>query len=37
MTLEGEYVPSKAQWVRDQVAQYEATDGLFAITLQCTY
>ena len=25
MTLEGTYVPSKQQWVRDQVAEYEAS------------
>jgi deazaflavin-dependent oxidoreductase (nitroreductase family) len=36
MTLEGEYVPSKAQWVRDQVEQYEATDGAEANTLPNT-
>ena len=36
MTLHGEYVPSKAQWVRDQVAQYEATDGREANTLPGT-
>ena len=36
MTLEGEYVPSKAQWVRDQVARYEATDGREAFTLPGT-
>ncbi len=34
MTLVGEYVPSKAQWVRDQVAQFEATDGQEANTLR---
>ncbi|MEO5653750.1 MAG: nitroreductase family deazaflavin-dependent oxidoreductase [Marmoricola sp.] len=34
MTLQGEYVPSKAQWVRDQVAQFEATDGAEANTLR---
>jgi deazaflavin-dependent oxidoreductase (nitroreductase family) len=34
MTLQGEYVPSKAQWVRDQVAAYEATDGQEASTLR---
>ena len=34
MTLVGEYVPSKAQWVRDQVAQFEATDGREANTLR---
>jgi len=27
MTLQGEYAPSKAKWVRDQVAAYEASDG----------
>ncbi|MGO9053712.1 MAG: nitroreductase family deazaflavin-dependent oxidoreductase [Streptosporangiaceae bacterium] len=27
MTLEGEYVPSTAKWVRDQVAEYEASGG----------
>src|SRR6478672_6070358 len=36
MTLQGEYVPSTAQWVRDQVAQYEATDGREANTLPGT-
>jgi deazaflavin-dependent oxidoreductase (nitroreductase family) len=36
MTLEGEYVPSKAQWVRDQVAKYEETDGREANTLPNT-
>ena len=34
MTLVGEYVPSKAQWVRDQVAKFEATDGQEANTLR---
>jgi len=34
MTLRGEYVPSKAQWVREQVATYEATDGAEANTLR---
>ena len=33
MTIQGEYVPSKQQWVRDQVATYEATDGREASTL----
>lgn len=33
MTLHGEYVPSKAQWVRDQVAAFEASDGAEANTL----
>jgi deazaflavin-dependent oxidoreductase (nitroreductase family) len=36
MTLHGEYVPSKAQWVRDQVEKYEATDGAEANTLRDT-
>ena len=27
MTLEGEYEPSKQEWVREQVATYEATGG----------
>ena len=34
MTLHGEYVPSKAQWVRDQVATFEATGGAEANTLR---
>jgi deazaflavin-dependent oxidoreductase (nitroreductase family) len=34
MTLQGEYVPSKADWVRDQVAAFEASDGAEANTLQ---
>ncbi|MGA3155272.1 MAG: nitroreductase family deazaflavin-dependent oxidoreductase [Streptosporangiaceae bacterium] len=33
MTLEGEYVPSTAKWVRDQVAEYEASGGQRANTL----
>ena len=33
MTLEGEYVPSPWQWVRDQVATYERTGGREANTL----
>ena len=36
MTLDGEYEPSPEQWVRDQVATYEATDGLEANTLMDT-
>ena len=36
MTLQGEYVPSKAKWVRDQVEQFEATDGAEANTLPGT-
>jgi deazaflavin-dependent oxidoreductase (nitroreductase family) len=34
MTLEGDYVPSSQQWVRDQVAAYEASGGTEANTLQ---
>ncbi len=34
MALVGEYVPSKAQWVRDQVAAFEASDGREANTLR---
>jgi len=34
MTLEGEYEPSKAQWVREQVEKYEATDGREANVLR---
>jgi F420H(2)-dependent quinone reductase len=33
MTLEGEYEPSPSGWVRDQVAQYEASGGTEANTL----
>src|SRR4029079_11653431 len=36
MTLQGEYVPSKQQWVRDQVAEFEASDGQRANTLRDT-
>ena len=36
MTLQGEYVPSKAQWVRDQVERFEASDGAEANTLRDT-
>ncbi len=36
MTLQGEYVPSTAKWVRDQVEKYEATDGAEANTLRDT-
>jgi deazaflavin-dependent oxidoreductase (nitroreductase family) len=36
MTLQGEYVPSKATWVREQVEKYEATDGQEANTLRDT-
>lgn len=33
MPLEGEYEPSSMQWVRDQVAEYEASGGTRANTL----
>jgi deazaflavin-dependent oxidoreductase (nitroreductase family) len=36
MPLEGEYEPSPEQWVRDQVARYEATGGREANTLADT-
>jgi deazaflavin-dependent oxidoreductase (nitroreductase family) len=36
MTIEGEYVPSKAKWVRDQVEQFEASNGQEANTLPGT-
>ena len=36
MTLVGEYVPSKAGWVREQVAKFEASDGREANTLRDT-
>lgn len=36
MALTGEYVPSKAQWVRDQVEKYEASNGQEANTLRDT-
>jgi F420H(2)-dependent quinone reductase len=34
MTLEGSYAPSQQQWVRDQVAQFEASDGARGNTLR---
>ncbi len=34
MTLQGEYEPSAAKWVRDQVAEFEASDGQRANTLR---
>ncbi|MGH3404732.1 MAG: nitroreductase family deazaflavin-dependent oxidoreductase [Streptosporangiaceae bacterium] len=34
MSLEGEYEPSRAQWVRDQVADYESSGGQRANTLR---
>lgn len=36
MTLQGEYVPSQWDWVRDQVAAFEASDGAEANTLRDT-
>jgi deazaflavin-dependent oxidoreductase (nitroreductase family) len=36
MPVEGEYEPSKAEWVRDQVERYEATGGREANTLRDT-
>jgi deazaflavin-dependent oxidoreductase (nitroreductase family) len=36
MPLTGEYEPSKAKWVRDQVERYEATGGREANTLRDT-
>jgi deazaflavin-dependent oxidoreductase (nitroreductase family) len=36
MALTGTYVPSTAQWVRDQVAEYEASNGERAGTLRDT-
>jgi deazaflavin-dependent oxidoreductase (nitroreductase family) len=36
MTLKGEYVPSAAKWVRDQVEAYERTGGQEANTLRDT-
>ena len=36
MPLHGEYEPSPAKWVRDQVAEYEASGGQRANTLRDT-
>jgi len=36
MSLQGEYVPSAAKWVRDQVEAYERSGGLRANTLRDT-
>jgi deazaflavin-dependent oxidoreductase (nitroreductase family) len=36
MSLSGEYAPSPAAWVRDQVAAYEASGGQQASTLRDT-
>ena len=36
MTLQGEYVPSKQDWVREQVARFEASGGTEATVLERT-
>jgi hypothetical protein len=36
MPLEGEYEPSPAQWVRDQVELYESSGGTKGTTLRDT-
>lgn len=36
MPIDGEYVPSSSQWVADQVAEYEASNGERASTLRET-
>jgi F420H(2)-dependent quinone reductase len=36
MTLTGTYAPSRQKWVRDQVAEYEASAGAQANTLRNT-
>jgi len=36
MALQGTYVPSSQQWVRDQVAAYEESDGQRANSLRDT-
>jgi deazaflavin-dependent oxidoreductase (nitroreductase family) len=36
MPIEGEYEPSALEWVRDQVAEYEASGGARANTLRDT-
>ena len=36
MTLQGEYAPSAAGWVREQVEKYEASNGAEANTLRDT-
>jgi F420H(2)-dependent quinone reductase len=36
MSLEGEYAPSPAQWVRDQVELYESSGGTRGTTLRDT-
>ena len=34
MTLQGEYVPSPSQWVRDQVELYEGSGGTDGTTMK---
>lgn len=34
MPLQGEYEPSTAKWVRDQVAEYEGSGGAWGTTLR---
>jgi deazaflavin-dependent oxidoreductase (nitroreductase family) len=36
MTIQGEYVPSKQDWVREQVERFESTNGAEANTLRDT-
>jgi F420H(2)-dependent quinone reductase len=36
MAIEGEYMPSPAAWVRDQVAEYEGSGGTAGTTLRDT-
>src|ERR1700739_4165897 len=36
MTIDGEYVPSPAGWVRDQVEEYEGSGGTAGTTLRDT-
>jgi deazaflavin-dependent oxidoreductase (nitroreductase family) len=36
MAIDGEYIPSTAQWVRDQVEEYEGSDGTAGTTLRET-
>jgi F420H(2)-dependent quinone reductase len=36
MAIEGEYVPSSAAWVRDQVEEYEGSGGTSGTTLRDT-
>ena len=36
MPIEGEYEPSALEWVRDQIAEYEASGGTLAGTLRET-